>query len=392
MANKLRVGVVGVGQRAALARHVVSADDAEVVSCADPSQRGQANAIELFGPDVRVHDHYLAMLDDALDAVMVVTPDHRHTEPALAFLRAGVAVLVEKPLAITVEDCDDILEAAMTSRTRLYVGHNLRHAPTIRALRSVIEEGRIGAVKAVWCRHFVGHGGDFYFKDWHAERANTTGLLLQKGAHDIDVIHWLAGGACRDVVAFGSLALYGKNPRRRLTETTGQQMTDWRNDLIWPPAALTGLNPIIDVEDISMMLGRLDNGVMVSYEQCHFTPDYWRNYTVIGDEGRAENFGDLDGATVQVWNKRRSGYRADADLTLTIDPGEGGHSGADQRLVAEFLRFVRDGGPTETSPVAAREAVATGVAATTSLRAEGHPVHITPPNPAVAEYFSSYQV
>ncbi len=59
----------------------------------------------------------------------------------------------------------------------------------VRTLRRVIQEGRIGEVKAViWCRHFVGNGGDYYFKDWHADRSRTTGLLLQKAAHDIDVM------------------------------------------------------------------------------------------------------------------------------------------------------------------------------------------------------------
>ena len=63
---------------------------------------------------------------------------------------------------------------------------------------------------------------------------------------------------------------------------------------------------------------RLDNGVLATYQQCHYTPDYWRNYTVIGTHGRLENFGDLDGATVKVWNARRSGYRADADITIDV--------------------------------------------------------------------------
>ncbi len=68
----------------------------------------------------------------------------------------------------------------------------------------------IGEVKAAWCRHFVGWGGDFYFKDWHADRRNTTGLLLQKGAHDIDVLHWLCGGFTRRVNALGGLTVYGE--------------------------------------------------------------------------------------------------------------------------------------------------------------------------------------
>jgi predicted dehydrogenase len=235
----------------------------------------------------------------------------------------------------------------------------------------------------------VGHGGDYYFKDWHADRRNTNGLLLQKGAHDLDVMHWLAGGFSRTVVALGGLAVYGSNPDRR--DRGDELMPEWFDLTGWPPGELTGLNPVIDVEDISMMLARLDNDVLISYQQCHFTPDYWRNYTVIGDRGRLENFGDLEGASVKVWNQRRSGYREDADHVVNVSPREGSHGGADDALVSEFLRFVADGGQTETSPVAAREAVAAGSAATESLRSAGRPVDISPLDPEVVAYFAGGQ-
>jgi predicted dehydrogenase len=330
--------------------------------------------------------------------VFVLTPDHLHTRPAQFFLTAGIAVFVEKPLAITTADCDDLLTTAFRTRSRLYVGHNLRHLPMLRRMRALIDEGAIGRVRAVWCRHFVGHGGDFYFKDWHAERSRTTGLLLQKGAHDLDAIHWLAGGYARNVVAHGTLAVYGDNPRRDPQEDDthhGERMPDWYDPGIWPPSALRDLNPVIDVEDLSMMLARLDNGVFTSYQQCHFTPDYWRNYTVIGDEGRLENFGDgIDGdpAVIHVWNRRRSGYRREADLTLAVpEQSDGLHGGADAALVAEFLRFAATGGPTETSPVAAREAVAAAVAATTSLRTNGTPVDVPRLAPELVRYFDAHQ-
>ncbi|WP_161359840.1 Gfo/Idh/MocA family oxidoreductase [Streptomyces sp. SID3343] len=401
--SELRVGVVGVGQRAALAVRANIQGVARVVSCADPSPRGRADAVALFGPQVVVHTDHRSMLDDRLDAVFVLTPDDRHVEPGLFFLAAGVPVFVEKPMAITVEDCDRLLSAAREFGTRLYVGHNLRHLPVLRRMREMIDEGSIGRVRSVWCRHFVGHGGDYYFKDWHAERARTTGLLLQKGAHDLDVIHWLAGGYSQDVVAMGDLAVYGDNPRRPSgSGESGQaggadaaRVGDWFDPDVWPPAAVTGLNPVVDVEDISMMLTRLDNGVLASYQQCHFTPDYWRNYTVIGDEGRLENFGDGledDHPSVSLWNVRRSGYRPDPDRTEHVVGADAPHGGADAGLVAEFLRFAAEGGPTDTSPVAARQAVAAGVAATTSLRAGGVHVDVPPLAPDLVRYFAAHQV
>ncbi|MFJ2163536.1 Gfo/Idh/MocA family protein [Streptomyces sp. NPDC087856] len=394
---ELRLGVVGVGQRAGLATLADRPGRARVVSCADPAERGRADARTLFGPGVRLHERYEDMLEDDLDAVFVLTPDDLHTAPGLFFLEAGVAVFAEKPLAIALDDCDRLLATAARTRTRLYVGHNLRHLPVLRTMRRLVTEGAIGTVRAVWCRHFVGHGGDYYFKDWHAERARTTGLLLQKGAHDLDAIHWLAGGSARTVTALGDLAVYGADTHRRSVPQGSRRVQDWFDEGVWPPSRLRDLNPVVDVEDISMVLTRLDNGVLTSYQQCHFTPDYWRNYTVIGDEGRIENLGDGiegDPPVVKVWNRRRSGYRPEADRTLGAESAESAdaaHGGADQALVDEFLRFVAHGAATDTSPVAAREAVATGIAATVSLRSGGTPVEVPALAPDLADYFARHQ-
>lgn len=237
--------------------------------------------------------------------------------------------------------------------------------------------------------HFVGDGGDYYFRDWHADRSKTNSLLLQKGSHDLDVIHWLSGSVSRRVTALGGLVVYGDITDR--TSRVGQVVTDWYDpEKGWPPGSLTGLNPVIDVEDLSMMLMQLDNGAFASYQQCHFTPDYWRNYTVIGTEGRLENFGDQEGARVEIWS-RRSGYRGRGDRTVTVPPAEGTHGGADASIMAEFLRFIREGGQTLTSPVSAREAVAAACAATTSLRADGTPQDVPPVAAEVAAWFADGQ-
>ncbi|GGX37919.1 hypothetical protein GCM10010341_69930 [Streptomyces noursei] len=103
---------------------------------------------------------------------------------------------------------------------------------------------------------------------------------------------------------------------------------------------------------------------------------------------RRGNFGDTEGAVVKVWNSRRSGYRTDADLVVEVPSDDGGHGGADPRLVAEFVDFVRAGGPTLTSPVAARQAVAAGCAATASLRADGVPVDVPALPRELADHFA----
>ncbi len=385
----LRLGVVGYGNRGVIAQRAADADgQSDVVAVLDPHPGAQQRARRDFGEGVRLADTVADLAD--LDAVFLTSPDDAHEEQAVALLRAGVPVFVDKPLAISLAGADRILETAYETGTKLYVGHNMRHMPVVRLMKQLVDDGRIGEVKAVWCRYFVGDGGDRFFKDWHADRRRVNSLLLQKGAHDIDVIHWLAGGYSRTVSAMGGLTVYGEVTDRH-TGTGDRLVRDWLDrEKNWPPLSNTGLNPVVDVEDLSMMTMRLDNGAYATYNECHFTPDYWRNYTVIGTEGRIENFGLGGDGSVRLWN-RRTEFKEHGDAEFPIPTVEGGHHGADPALLAEFLTFVREGTPTETSPVAAREAVAAGALATTSMRGDGSAQHV-PPLPAhIREYFDNGQ-
>jgi predicted dehydrogenase len=384
----LRVAVIGVGQRAAIAEHVGASEiRAEIAAAVDTTQAGRERAVAQFGLAVPVYaDHSELIAAGGIDAAIVTTPDFTHAAIAIDLLRAGIAVYLEKPIATTVDDADAVLAAAYETKTPLYVAHNFRHAAVVQLMSEIIRRGEIGEVKSIWVRHFVGNGGDYYFKDWHADRANVTSLLLQKASHDIDIIHMLGGGYTRRVVGMGDLMVYGDITDRR--ERVGETVDDWFSFDNWPPASQTGLNPVVDVEDLSMMMMTLDNGVQASYQQSHFTPDYWRNYTVIGTEGRLENIGDTAGGVVKVWNRRHE-WQVAGDAEYEIEGVTSGHSDADVTTMTEFLAHVAYGTPTTLSPVAARESVAAGVLATTSLRTGSVPFDVPPLHPSITQYFAS---
>lgn len=385
--NDLKIGVIGSGGRGNVATHAHSPETGvTVVATCDTRPEQWEQDKKDYGADIFCTADYRELLQRDLDAVFVTIPDFLHEEVAVAAVQACPAVYLEKPMAITTAGADRILDAAMRSGCRLYLGHNMRHMPFVVKLKQLIDDGAIGEVRTIWCRHFVGYGGDFYFKDWHSERRNVTSLLLQKGSHDIDVIHWLAGSYTNLVTGMGNLSVYN-----RVTDT--QEYPPQRgvaSDENWPPLSQTRMSPVIDVEDLSMVQMRLDNEVLATYHECHYSPDYWRNYTIIGTEGRLENFGNSGpGTVIKLWNKRVLGYNAEADHNFEIPPVEGGHGGADDRIVAEFVRFAREGGKTNTSPVAARYSVATGVAAAHSLRNGSIPVEVPRVAPQVSEYFGN---
>jgi predicted dehydrogenase len=385
--RELRIGVIGAGGRGGLSHHSHDPENGvSLVAGCDIRPIALKDFQEKFGDSTYITDDYRKLLEEAdVDAVFVTTPDNLHEEHAIAALEAGKDVYCEKPVAITIEGADRILETAYNNNRKLYCGHNMRHMDFVLKMKQLIDDGAIGEVKAGWCRHFVCYGGDAYFKDWHAERANSTSLLLQKGAHDIDVLHWLCGGFSKRVNAFGNLSVYNQIDESDSDTPVGD--TSWRNTN-WPPLSQRGLNPIIDVEDLSMMQMVLDNEVICSYQQCHYAPDGWRNYTIIGTEGRIENFGDNPGdCVVRLWNDR-STYNPYGDEQFYMKPVEGGHGGADPSIVDEFVRYIRDNDKVTTSPVAARYSVAAGVRAAESLRSNGQPYDIPPLPSEIAAYFN----
>lgn len=411
--SDLKIGVIGSGGRGkSIASHAHEPENgSRIVACCDISDAALEENRKDYGDDIFTTHDYRELLKQDLDAVFVCTPDYDHEEHALAALRAGKAVYLEKPMAISIEGCDRILQAAYETKTRLYLGHNMRHMRFVQKMKSVIDSGAIGEVKAVWCRHFVGHGGDYYFRDWHAERKYSTGLLLQKAAHDIDIIHWLAGSFSQRINALGGLTVYG-DVKNRLSKMDGPRpiVRPLLRLEVWPPTQQRELNADIDVEDISMMQMELKSGAFASYQQCHFTPDYWRNYCVIGTEGRIENFGDGEpGTTIKLWNKRIIGWSDVPDISYHIHPeqnkrpeqsnqdkqdkkgDQGGHGGADPKIVEEFVRFARDGGKIMTSPLAARYSVAAGCVATESLRNGGIPLDVPALAPDIEKHFASLE-
>ena len=382
----VKIGIIGTGGRGGHACNAHRSEEGwEVVMGADISPVARREFTEKFPDATAVEDYRELLANPELKVVFIMAPDFLHEEMAVAALEAGKAVYLEKPMAISIEGCDRILETAMRTGSKLFVGHNMRYFPSILKMKEVIDSGLIGEVQAGWCRHFINYGGDAYFRDWHSEQKNTCGLLLQKGAHDIDVMHWLMGSHTKRVVGMGMLSVYDRCARRSPDEPGCAKWSDEH----YPPLEQTGFSPVIDVEDHNMILMQLENGTQAVYMQCHYTPDAERNYTFIGTKGRVENIGDSGDCRIHVWTRR--GPRETPDIIYHLKPGSGTHGGSDPMIISNFLAFVRDGVPTNATPLAARDAVAAGVLGHKSMRNGNMPQEVPPLPPEIVRYFENGQ-
>jgi predicted dehydrogenase len=373
--NDIRIGVIGSAGRGAMAANWHKpGQGSAVVAAMDISERPLQHFRERIGAEAfTTTDHQELLARDDIDAIAVMSPDFTHEDYVCDALAAGKHVFSEKPMAITTAGCDRMLQAWVDSDKQFMIGFNMRYMNLFRVMKDIVDSGVIGEPKVVWVRHFVGYGGDWYFHDWHGESAKSTSLLLQKASHDIDMIHWLTGQYTKRVSASGSLDFYGGDKPDDLR----CDVCDEQGDCVeFNKGDETGSDTVrnqcvfrsgVDVEDNSVVMMELDGGIKATYMQCHFASTYCRNYTIIGTEGQLENLDDTSQVVVKL-RERSKRWKNLADQVYDVKPARGGHGGADPVICRDFLEMIRTGKRPIATPLAGRMSVATGCAATESLR------------------------
>jgi hypothetical protein len=174
--RRLRVGVVGVGVMGSNhARVLAELPGVEFVGVADPD-RAQARSVAQALGCAEVAD-CATLLDAGLDAVTIAAPTHLHHEIALACIARGVHVLVEKPIASTIEEGRGIVAAARRAGVALMVGHVERFNPAVQAIKDALRGEDILSIA-------ITRVGPF------PPRMSNVGVVIDLAVHDIDLIRW----------------------------------------------------------------------------------------------------------------------------------------------------------------------------------------------------------
>ena len=185
--ERIRVGVIGVGWFGTVHCRVIAGHtELELAALCDASEERLAEMAREHGVSRTCTDYRELAEDPELDALAVVTPWEHHAAPALAGLAAGKHVLVEKPMASTVADCQRMCDAAREGGAILLVGHVCRFNPRYIAAKQEIDAGRIGKVVAINARRNVP-------AQWVTGQLQTIGPVLHTCSHDTDMMRWLTG-------------------------------------------------------------------------------------------------------------------------------------------------------------------------------------------------------
>jgi UDP-N-acetylglucosamine 3-dehydrogenase len=181
--RELRLGLAGLGSMGRNHLRVLSArTDLVLAAVADPVAAALADATAQTGAQGFAEP--LAMIAEAeLDAVVIAAPTTAHVPLALAAIERGIAILVEKPLAATIEEAMQIVVAARAAGVPVQVGHVERFNPAVLELGRLIDEGWLSTVYSIASRR----AGPF------PARIRDVGVTVDLATHDVDILSWIAG-------------------------------------------------------------------------------------------------------------------------------------------------------------------------------------------------------
>lgn len=200
-ANKIGVCVIGAGRAGQIhARNFRSQiPQARLVAVCDPNEAVARQAALELEIDAWYTDYNDALADSRVDAVVVVTPTIYHKELVVAAAKAGKHVLCEKPMAMNVDECDEMITGCSQAGVQLQIAFMRRFDESFLEAKRQIEEGAIGEVVLVKSLT----RGPSKPQPWMYDLRQSNGPLAEVNSHDIDTLRWFTGAEFASVYAIG---------------------------------------------------------------------------------------------------------------------------------------------------------------------------------------------
>jgi phthalate 4,5-cis-dihydrodiol dehydrogenase len=196
----LRLGVIGLGRAFTLMLPAFLQDPrVKLVAAADPHALARAQFVRDFAGDA-FDDALSVCAHPQVDWVYVATPHQFHTEHALMAIAHGKHVLVEKPMAITLDECTRMVDAARVANVHVVVGHSHSFDLPILRTKALIDSGMYGKARMITAQNFT----DFMYRPRRPEELQTGlggGVIHSQATHQIDIIRLLGGGRVTSVMA-----------------------------------------------------------------------------------------------------------------------------------------------------------------------------------------------
>ena len=197
--RRLRIGVAGLGRAFSIMLPAFASPKLVITAGADPRPEARQRFAQDFAASAYASVDEMCA-DGNIDAIYIATPHQFHRDNVASAARHGRHVLVEKPMALTLEDCQAMIDSARAAGIVMVVGHSHSFdAPIVRA-REIIAGGTVGALQMITSAYYT----DFLYRPRRAEELDTAqggGVIYNQAPHQVDVARLLAGGLVASVRA-----------------------------------------------------------------------------------------------------------------------------------------------------------------------------------------------
>ena len=193
-ANKLTFAIYGCGMIANVhAKALAEIKHAKLLYCADRKYQFAKNFASIY--NLKAYETYEELLENPeIDIIIICTPNSTHADYAIQALKAGKNVVLEKPMALTVKDCDRIIEACKESDGKLTVISQFRMGQDIVKAKQIIDSGKLGKIICCDLHMKYYRDEDYYKNSWHGtKKYDGGGAIMNQGIHGIDLLQYLAG-------------------------------------------------------------------------------------------------------------------------------------------------------------------------------------------------------
>jgi UDP-N-acetyl-2-amino-2-deoxyglucuronate dehydrogenase len=188
----INFAIIGCGRIAQRhAEHIVNYGNLTGV-CDIEFEKAQKIAEKYGGNSYQFVDDLLASESD-IDVVSICSPNGLHAEHSIKALNAGFHVLCEKPIAISVYDCGEMIKAAERNNRRLFAIKQNRFNPPVAAIKEAIDRGALGKIYNVQLSCFWNRNFDYYHNSWKGTTALDGGTLFTQFSHFVDLLYWMIG-------------------------------------------------------------------------------------------------------------------------------------------------------------------------------------------------------
>ena len=330
--KKIGICMIGAGLRSNVTRLLFGKhSNVKLVSICDPDHKRAAERAESLGfNDVKIFSQCEEAINQpGVDWVMIFSPNTCHAGHIMAALKAGKNVFTEKPMATTIEDCEEVFKAFNNSNCQLVTGFVLRYSPIYRKVKELLDAGTIGKIISVEADENLSvELGAYIMKNWRRLRANAGPYILEKCCHDLDLLNWFIGSLPCKTASFGGLNFYVPENDYLRIEHTKADGTGPFNYYPDPNAVESPFTCDKDIVDNQVIILEYRNGVRATFHTSMSNPIPERRMYISGSEGTLV----LSYGKISV---RRIGEEAVRHYDLEITDG---HAGGDQVIMDEFYK------------------------------------------------------